>query len=162
MPEPVKARLVHRIPGRVRLRIEGERPEIGALERMADAIADMPGVRRVDIRTDTGSILIRHSGGFDTIGEKLEAVGLSLLPAIVVDEMVDPIGDVGHELGEVNAAFDRLTGGRVDFWSAAFLGLVGVGLWQLSRGRVAGPALTVLGQAATIAMARPFRMPRKK
>ncbi len=162
MPEPLKARLAHQIPGRVRLRLEGEAADLEELGRLADTIAAMPGVRRVDIRSDTGSILIRHSGAFDSIAEGLGAVGLTLLPAIVADEMVDPIGDVSRELGQVGASFGKLTGERVDFWSAAFLGLVGIGLWQLANGRVAGPALTVLGQAATIAMARPFRPSKRK
>ena len=152
--QPLKARLAHQIPGRVRMRLEGDPAEIDELERLADGIAAMPGVRRVDIRAETGSILIRHTGVFDEIADGFEAVGLVLLPA-VVDEAIDPIGDMSRELGDVGAAFDKLTGGRADMWGVAFLGLVGIGLWQLANGRVAGPALTVLGQAATIAMARP-------
>ena len=161
MPDLLQARLAHQIPGRTRLRLEGEAADHAELEQLAESIAAMPGVRRVDIRADTGSILIRHIGAFETVSEGFEAIGLALLPA-VVEDMIDPIGDTGRELGELNAAFDKLTGGKIDFWSAAFLGVLGIGLWQLGRGRVAGPALTVLGQAATIAMARPFRPSKRK
>jgi len=155
------ARIAHQIPGRVRLRLEGITAGTAGLERLADAIAAIPGVRRVDIRTDTGSILIRHAGVFDPILESLVTAGLDVLPR-GADETIDPIGDVVRELGSVGRSFDAATDGKMDFWSVAFLGLVGLGLWQLANGRVAGPALTVLGQAATIAMARPYRPARRK
>jgi hypothetical protein len=36
-------------------------------------------------------------------------------------------------------------------------GLVLGGLVQMARGRIAGPALTLFGQAVTLAIARPLR-----
>jgi hypothetical protein len=60
-------------------------------------------------------------------------------------------------IARLDGAVKGATGGQVDLWGLAFAGLVAGGVVQLSRGRVAGPALALFGQAATLAMARPLK-----
>jgi hypothetical protein len=54
--------IVHHLPGRTRLRSPALRRDPAACERMADALAEVPGVREVRVRPYTGSVLISHRG----------------------------------------------------------------------------------------------------
>ena len=161
MSDALRATLAHRIPGRVRLRLDLEAADQATLETLADSIAGQPGVRKVEIRPETGSILIVHSGAFETVSQGFPQVGLDVVTPKPPGP-VDPVGDTARHLFTADMAVRQASNGKIDLWSAGFLALLTIALWQLGRGRLAGPALTVLGQAATLAMARPYQPPASK
>lgn len=161
MAEPVRGRVRHRAAGRTRITLETPLPARGALQRLAEGLAEMHGVQSIEIRPTTGSLIVHHEGGFEPVERAAtEARLIEFLPpegAARPDVIRETLGRVS----EMDEAVDRMSGGRVDLWSLAFLGLMGAGFIQLARGRVAGPAFTLFGQAATLAMARPVRKPKR-
>lgn len=142
----------HRIPGRLRFAATAD-----DFERASAVLATLPGVTSVEARQASGSIVVRHSGpledhtlidaGFDVIAPASPA------PAAPAD----PIGTAMAGLSRLDRTVKFATDGQLDLWGLAFGGLVAGGVIQLMRGRFAGPALALFGQAATLAMAKPLR-----
>ena len=157
MTEAVEAALRHRMPGRVRFALGHPLPARESLESLADALASVEGIREVEIRPRSGSIIVRHGGSYDDIAKALADAGLVIEVNEEESRPVDPVQETLDRLSVADRALQRWTGGRADIWSVSFSALVAGGLIQLGRGRVAGPALTLFGQAATLAMARPLR-----
>ena len=57
---PDRARVVHKIRGRVRLRISGAKNLPGLLEHIRKALAGMPGVTSVEANPLTGSVVLHY------------------------------------------------------------------------------------------------------
>lgn len=155
--ETMRGYLKHRMPGRVRIVLDRPLPDRERLESLAVALAAIPGIDTAEIRPASGSVVIRHRGDFDELRELIARKGVQIASSTMLARPIDPMGVAARQLGAVDGAIARLTDGRADLWSLAFAGLVAGGVIQLARGRVAGPALTLLGQAATLTMARPLR-----
>jgi hypothetical protein len=164
MSQPSKViagQIRHQIPGRVRIVLARPLPTRDALERMAEELAALPEMEAIEVRPGSGGLIVHHVGDFDTLLDGLARAGLKVTPAAEPaeeSEPVDPIRAVGEKLAAVDKAIAQASGGRVDLWGAAFVTILAAGVIQLGRGRIAGPALTLFGQAATLAMARPLRM----
>jgi hypothetical protein len=154
------ARLRHRIPGRTRIRLQAPLPGPDRLDALADQLSALPGVQTVDINPATGSILLHHEPARDPLAAAEEAELIKILPALE-PEPFDPTGEILRRIGQIDALVDRASGGRLDAMEVTIAGLVFGGLMQMARGKVAGPALTLFGQAVTLAMARPPRKSAK-
>jgi hypothetical protein len=124
------AEVVHAIAGRARLRIADRCGDQAFLAAIATSLSAMPGVHRVDVRPLTGSVLIRHSGPLARIAAAAKAARLFTL----TDQPTAP--------PPPTIAFDpkMIVGGG--------LGLAA--LWQLARGRVLPPALTLAWYSAAL------------
>lgn len=160
MTAPLTARLRHRMADRVRFALDFPLPPRDRLEALATALTGTKGVLEVEIRPLSGSLIIRHAGDYDAILAALSKAGLAVETAEQAPAPagpIDPIQETLNRLSTADAVLQRWSGGRADIWSAGFSFLVTAGLVQLARGRVAGPALTLFGQAATLVMARPLR-----
>jgi len=152
-----KGTLRHSIPGRTRLVLEQPVPEREELQALAAALATVEGVREVEIRPQSGSVILRHDCGFETLSKDLGEVGLAIEAEAETDAFADPVSEMIHRLSQADAVLRKWSNGRTDIWNVAFSVLIAGGFIQLARGRVAGPALTLFGQAATLAMSRPLR-----
>jgi hypothetical protein len=64
MPDAIRsARIVHQLPGRLRMRVPGARRNHALLEQMAGFIRGLGGVERVEINPATGSVLVHYDPG---------------------------------------------------------------------------------------------------
>ena len=161
MTEPVPlARIHHRMRGRVRIRLAEPVSDADAFETLAHSLGTMPGVARVAASTTTGSITIHHSGAFEPIGEAIAAAGLLRIEPAEPTPLIDPVAAARTGLAEADDALGRITGGRVDLVGLAFAALIAGGILQIARGRIAGPAINLFAQAATIAAMRTSSTPR--
>lgn len=157
--EPVAAQLRHQAPGRIRAELSAPLPARERLERLATDLAALPQVTAAEIRPGSGSVIMRHQGDPDSLPDRLAEAGLRLTdtPNAAPDAPIDPIGTSISLLSRADRAIAAASDGRLDIWGAAFGLLVAAGMVQLARGRIAGPALALFGQAATLALARPLR-----
>lgn len=151
------ARVRHRMPGRMRLSIDSG-DDVASISAAADAISALAGVETVETRTGSGSLIIHHTGalGDDALASAGIVCATRGAPPRATRDL-DPIRETRAAIAQANAALLRASGGSIDLWGLAFGGLVVGGVVQAARGRIAGPALTLFGQAATLAMAKPLR-----
>lgn len=153
MAEGEPARLVHRLPGRVRLKVDGRRRDAAWFDAVALELSLLDGVRAVDADPRTGSLLIRHEGSLDTLLDELARRGL-----VRVDEREPretPLAlRLGERLDRLDAHLKRASAGELDLGGAALLALLLLALVQALRGQVAGPAVSLLWYASQLVRAR--------
>ncbi len=156
-PLHVHARVVHQIEGRTRLSISGTVPH-ERLVALADRLAET-GIEKVEIRPATGSIILTHSASWASLGNVVASAGLKVAAPTPPPPEEDPITETEARLAKADLLMALFSKGKLDLQNAAFLALVLGGFVQLARGRVGGPALTLFGQALTLAMLKDRRPP---
>jgi hypothetical protein len=158
MSKPLKGVLRHQMPGRMRVSLEHPLPDRDMLASLAERLAAARGAEEIEIRPQSGSIIVRYQGDYEDLVASLRHAGLQIeAPPARTEAPKDPIEASVRKIAAADTAIRRWTGGRTDVWGLSYALLVLTGLIQLGRGKVAGPALTVFGQAATLAMARPLK-----
>lgn len=156
-PDRLVATLAHRCAGRARLALVGPLPDRERLTELADAASGIAGLTSIEIRLVTGSIILKHEGAFEPIQAALAAeAGLIVLPKPPAMPF-DPVIAAASQLSALDSGMRKVTGEGVDLRKTLFMGLIAAGLVQVARGRIAGPALTLFGQAVTVAMSWPAR-----
>jgi hypothetical protein len=136
-----KAELVHAMPGRARLRIASRRGDTAFLAEAATGLSAIMGVHKVEVRPLTGSILVHHGPSLARIGEAAAKAGLF--------EIAEPAS------AAVPPASRQWATLPADPRIAAAIGLGLVTLWQLSKGKLLPPALTLAWYTAHVAGAFP-------
>jgi hypothetical protein len=108
--------------------------------RAKDRLAEITGVEAVDVNELSGSILIVHD--LRDTGNLIAAAKKQGLFQITRPEARRPATlrqEVAQGFRTVNRRVSGATGGYADLWDVAFLGLAGVGVYQLLRGNIAAP-----------------------
>lgn len=143
------AYLVHRIPGRARLRVPARRNDLAFFNGLAATLASCEGVRGVEVNPRAASVLITHSGGLGPILERAQSGGLAILADAGVAE--PPLaGQLHAQFRDLGARLARASGGQVDLATAAALFFLLTGLVQLARGQVLAPAATLFIYASDL------------
>lgn len=135
--------IAHHLPDRTRLRTPVLRKDAPAAERVADALAAIPGVREVKVRPYTGSILIEHKPEI-AVDALLDVVrsALAIERVLAVGETppVDPdvpaFSSVARKLAsavrELDRDIRRQSAGSVDLGMLATLGFVTAGAAEVA------------------------------
>ncbi|MDD3581731.1 MAG: hypothetical protein PHW74_12005 [Desulfobacca sp.] len=123
-------RLIHAIPGRVRLKIARLKHNQDLARVIHHRFATLPGVRRVEVNTRTGSLLVLFDPqeiisleSLQTLSEILPEVAPDLDVNQLADWLTDPTANQGNNplarsivdgLGIVNSSVRNATGGLLD------------------------------------------------
>jgi len=97
------------------------------------------GIDEIDINPLTGSVLFRHRNNSSEIMEFIDKQGIFVIRG-------KPIRPVSVHNGfsslyeKFNGSVTSVTNGVTNMGGLAFLVLVGYGIFQISRGNIAGPA----------------------
>lgn len=124
------AAIIHSLAGRTRLRIEMRRGDDAFFASIATGLSAIQGVGQIDVRPLTGSILVQHNPPFAQIAEAAVRARLFTL-------------DIGAAAGN-----DRVPSPDAKMMVA--LGLGAFALWQLAKGRILPPAVTLALYAANL------------
>lgn len=150
MAEPEPARLVHRLPGRVRLKIDGKRGDRAWFDALALELSLSEGILAVDANPLTGSLLIRHEGPLERLLGELAERGSLHVASLEPQEI--PLGRrLAQRAAAVDESLRRASAGELDLAGAALLGLLLLALVQAARGQLAGPAVSLLWYASSLA-----------
>jgi hypothetical protein len=143
------AYLVHRIPGRARLRVPARRNDVAFFHELAAAIAGSEGVQGVEANPRAASLLITHGGALEPILEPALGRGLLILadPEVVEAPLAAQLRSRFQDIG---AGLRSASNGQLDLATAAALFFLVAGLVQLTRGPVLAPATTLLFSAASL------------
>jgi hypothetical protein len=143
-----EAQVAHKLPGRIRIRIPSRRRDAAFFAEVAARAARLPGVERVEANALTGAVLLAFRGEVRDIAADCERAGMfrfvSLAPVItpVSAQWSELVGRVDREIRSASAR-------ELDLGMFASIVLLALATYQLSRGQVLGPAVTLLFQAMT-------------
>ena len=115
--------------------------DAGALKALGDTISMVPGLTRILVRPNTGSLILQFAGPPETLFNAIAAQGIATIrpPA-----PPPPIGQVA-QLGLMRAdmALKDSTRNTLDLNSTMALLLFVAAMVQIGRGQIAGPATTL-------------------
>ena len=123
--------IVHAMPGRARLRIAERRGDAVFFASLATGLSNIPGVRKVEVRPLTGSILIQHGPPLERISTAAQEARLFVL-------------------GNAHSVPPATPAMSIDPKVVVGLGLGALSLWQITEGRVLPPAITLAWYAASL------------
>lgn len=148
-----RAYVIHRAPGRARLKIPERRNDRRFFAELAERMTGCAGVERIEANPTTGSVLVMHAGEFEPI---LEFAREQRIFAPAEPDAGQPTiaQRLRGEFRAMDGALRRSTDGQIDISMAVFLLLVAASVVQLFRGRVFGPASTLLLSASSLLAAR--------
>jgi hypothetical protein len=128
--QPPLAYLSHHCPGRARLKFAANRGSTEYFARLSALLAEAPGVIAVTANAVTASLLILHKGPLSDVldfAQSRELVRLSKQP--------------------VHARSQVVEADEISLKTLATMAVLGLGVVQLLRGEVLGPASQLFGLA---------------
>jgi hypothetical protein len=155
MADLPSAYISHISSGRLRLKVPSKKADQGYFSFLKEQLSGLPGVQEVVVNPSTASILVRHTYDprdldLKSMEELTEVTGLFKLQIPEQGKQASVAEQVAQAMEGLNGQLKEQTSGAIDFQSLAFLGLVGVSLFQASRGMVMIPAITALWYASSI------------
>lgn len=141
-PELDRAEVVHRLAGRVRIRVAARRGDAAWFARTVEALGTVPGITHCAASPLAASIVVHHCEPLTALADAFAQRGLldlDLAPSTAPSPAVQPQA----LLKRVDDAVRALTGGRANFATAASAALFALGAAQVARGQI-------LPQAATL------------
>jgi hypothetical protein len=156
MAEPPTAAVVHRLPGRIRLRIPDRRGDLGYFDRLALELAMLDQVRRVSVNPATASLLLHYEEPLDRMVETARTQGLFTLADLTL--RLEPIEQrLRQTFASADVTVREATAGELDLLGAAALGMLGLAALQALRGQLLGPAFNLAWYAGTLVLLRPSK-----
>ena len=135
--------IAHHLPERTRLRTPVLRNDVARCERVAEALCAVPGVRAVDVRPYTGSVLVTHAADVAVsilVTEAQRVIGVKHVLAVgeappvegeppafsaIARKLVVAVRDIDRDIR-------RASDGSVDLGTLATLGLLGAGAAEVA------------------------------
>jgi Heavy metal associated domain 2 len=157
-----EAYISHLTAGRMRIKIpsrKGDGAFFSALKDYLSKFSEFPGIQKIELNPLTGSMLVIHTLG-------LNPAYLKLIKADVEQKGLFKIGtsnsshpsasgNIAENFKNVNKEIIDFTRGELDIRSLALIGLIGLGLFQASRGQFMIPAVSAFWYAATLLKDQP-------
>ncbi len=137
---PDSARVVHHVPGRMRLRFDRGVNVGSAADRLRSSLAEHTGIQAVEPRPQSNSVIVRYDAAVMDIQRMLDegfpAAAVELLeavpPAIARVASGTAVGRVVVKaVDRANTRLDRATGGLLDFRDVLPLSLFGLSIRRL-------------------------------
>jgi len=133
------AYIVHRPPRRLRLRVPSKKGDRAYFAFLEAGLSQYPGVQKAVVSSTTASVLLFHDLDLTAFAEHAAIDGFfrmhgSPLPAKPLHaRALEP-------LAYLDGCLKDLTRGEVDMAGIVFLGLAGLGIYQISIGNFTAPA----------------------
>lgn len=152
-----EAHVRHSIPGRIRLRIPSKKGDPYFFGEMYKQLSLCEGIRRVEVNSMTGSILIIHDVAIETIAafsrqnnlftiEEPKRFGVRGRETYLARKISETFRAVNHKVVVS-------TGGFANIADLLVLALIGLSVYQISKGNFIAPAwYTALWYAMNIFM----------
>lgn len=147
MSDPLVLRQVHATRNRCRLRVESKLEREG-IERLANALASFEGVQRAFVRPNTGSVILETALPVETVLAQAAAEGVVRIKPPLKPPPVGQALQMG--LLKADMSVRKESDSAFDLRSLMALLLIAMAIVQLSRGRIAGPATTLLMSALSL------------
>lgn len=131
----VQASIAHRVPGRIRLRIEERRGDREFFAGLAQELHAIDSVEAVRVNPDTGSLVIEHADSLSTLIESMRQRGLA------VDGAQAEAAIAPRRAGVARKPLHLVSGRDIDPMFMAGVAFAVLSVAQSIRGRVMIPAI---------------------
>jgi hypothetical protein len=132
----------------MRLRIPERRRDAAFFALVQERLSGWPNVERVEVNPTAASVLVRFADDPNAVARRARESDLFALDEFEPDRPAAPIlEEARHGFHRADARLRQLTGGAGDLRSLVLLALLAGGLYQLVRGNIAAPAVTLLWYA---------------
>lgn len=147
-----KAELLHSIADRVRIRIPSRRHRRQYFEEVEAGLREFSDVHAVATNPLTGSVLITHRSPLNQLADFARSKGLFDLQMVFHEEPPQEAlsKKMVRNFKQIDRKVRERTHGSSDLPSVLAVGLLGAAIFQISRGRLFPPALTLLDNAMRI------------
>jgi hypothetical protein len=134
-----EAHVSHRTPQRLRVKIPSQRGNLGYFSSLKDQLSKCHCVEKFEVNVLTGSVLFINKVDVEAIADYAETNNLFRLirPNPYQTALSRKISDAFKDL---NTKVADATSGDIDIADIAFLTLLGLGGFQISRGNFLAPA----------------------
>jgi hypothetical protein len=150
--------IMHRSPGRTRIRWAGEPDERHRVTQLARDLGGLPAVLAATPRPVTGSIIIEHPQvSWEALEQTIQAETSVDFRPQSMQVPVDGLTAVNTNVDRIDALLRHSSSGRLDLENIGYMGLMALAALQALRGNVAGPSLTLMSWAMNIARQRQSR-----
>ncbi len=139
MSEIPEALVTHKIKYRVRIKIPSKKGDRDYFSYIEQKLLECDGLNNIKVNPVSGSILVHHSTNIGNISQF--ALNTKIFNLVNNDQKpFDLHSNISKVFGNLNKHFQGLTGGSIDIADVAFLSLLGLGIYQISRGNLSAPA----------------------
>ena len=136
IPEAI---VCHSTPGRFRVRVPSRKGNTAYFSDLKDQFTHLEGVNEVEANALTGSVVFTHTADLKAIS--MFAQENSLFRLIKLESGTPALSrNVVKAFSDFDKKVKRFTGNELDVPGAAFLTLLGFGIYEISRGNFAAPA----------------------
>jgi hypothetical protein len=133
------AHCVHKLPTRARLRIPSRKGDGAFFASLKEWLHRCEQVTGVAVNAGTGGVLIFYTGDFSAVTTYAETQGIFRLAS--KKQNPDTLTNVTMTTYKnLDARLKSLTGGEIDLPGAAYLALVGAGIYKIAKGNFTAPA----------------------
>lgn len=140
------ARIVHRLPGRLRIRVDSQKRNGAFFSMLSNELRACPGVLDVTVSPVTASVLIQHTAAEAKL---LRFVAARRLFNLVASN--ESHADIQAQMTAGMRGFSRdlqsVTGDTLDLNALIVMGLAGLAIQQAINGNIMAPAVSLLWYA---------------
>lgn len=144
---PVALQIAHSTKGRIRFRL-GESLSRDALTALITKIATVPNVAHVVARPNTGSVILDVKGDGEPVIERLKTDGVAVIMPHIPMPPLAQLAQFG--MMQMDSTIGKRTDGMFDTRTALATILILIAIAQLAKGKIAGPATTLLMSAFSL------------
>lgn len=139
------AKVAHHISGRVRVRLRHSQHRSHVLRTIKSTLATHSGIHNIEVNEVAGSVAVTYDPTAHTLTGilgLLEDLNVTVGMLMDVPRIENPMTGSGHSetaltlaeaLDDLNRRLATVTGNMIDLRVLFPLGLVGLGLWQISK-----------------------------
>jgi hypothetical protein len=131
LPEIPHAYIIHRGPGRLRVKIPSKKGDTAYFSELKKLLAHCKGVKEYETNPVTGSVLFVREVDIKAVMEFAEG---NHLFKFGVGDSPSFSYEITENFKNLNKQLKGLTGGEMDIPGLAFLTLLGFGIYQISKG----------------------------
>lgn len=139
MSDAPDAFLSHMISGRARLKVPSKKGDSVYFKSLQEQFSGYSGIQAIKVNPLTGSILIFHSEDIKKIAIYAQDMNIFKLK----NKKYNPTklrNTISKVFKDMNKKIVNITGGDMDTADIVFLALLGLGIYQISRGNFVAPA----------------------
>lgn len=136
-----KAHISHMTAGRIRIKVPSKKGHADFFVQLDDALSGIVGVERIETNALTGSLLFVHSADMQQLLRQIKECKLfELISKKNIGSQTFISKKVSETYQKYNKKITNSSEGFANIPDIAFLGLLGLGIYQISRGNFTTPA----------------------